>query len=139
MALEGEDVLAGPEDALDPLADRREVWPLAGLVFSAGTHDRGLQVAGRFRELFAGVALVGDHGLSASPLCAGEQLQRDLALVELGGRQRDRSRSAIRGAQGVQPEPPEEPAVAGAIPIVSGIGELRALDRLAATSALHRR
>jgi hypothetical protein len=30
VALEGEDVLAGPEDALDPLADRREVWPWPG-------------------------------------------------------------------------------------------------------------
>lgn len=31
VALESKNVLAGPEDRLDPLADRREVWPATGL------------------------------------------------------------------------------------------------------------
>ena len=50
---------------LDPLADRREVRALAGLVFAAGTEDRGVQVAdGLGGELAAGVALVADQGHS---------------------------------------------------------------------------
>jgi hypothetical protein len=36
VALEGEDVLAGPEDTLDALTDRREVWPSARLVLATG-------------------------------------------------------------------------------------------------------
>ena len=36
VALECEGALAAPEDALDALADRREVWALAGLVFARG-------------------------------------------------------------------------------------------------------
>jgi len=107
VALECEDVLAGPEDRLDPLADRREVRSSAGLVFAAWSDDRGLQVAGRLRELFAGVALIADHGHCPSPVRAGEQLERDLALVALGGRQGDRSRCAVWGAQGMQPETPK--------------------------------
>src|ERR1700679_75529 len=75
VALEREDVLAGPEDRLDPLADRGEVWSSAGLVFAARTDDRGVEFAGLGGELFAGVALVGDHGDRASPFCAGEQLE----------------------------------------------------------------
>jgi hypothetical protein len=39
----------------------------------------------------------------------------------------------------VQPETPEESAVAGAVPVVGGVGESRALDCLAASGALHRR
>src|SRR5215210_6813602 len=45
VAFECERVLAGPKDALDALADRREVRPVAGLVAAAGTHDRGVELA----------------------------------------------------------------------------------------------
>ena len=68
VSFEGEDVLAGPEDALDPLADRREVWASAGLVFAAGPEDRRVHVADRFSECFPGVALVADQGYRASRL-----------------------------------------------------------------------
>src|SRR5580704_16082167 len=54
VALEGECVFAGPEDALDALADRREMWSSAGLVFAAGPEDRGVQVAGLVGELASG-------------------------------------------------------------------------------------
>src|SRR3989442_11450231 len=36
VTFEGEDVLAGLEDRLDPLADRREVWAAARFVSAAG-------------------------------------------------------------------------------------------------------
>src|SRR5438046_1161388 len=56
VALEGEQVLAGLEDRLDPLSDRGEVGAAAGLVAapkqrSADPGDLGLEVV-------AGVALV---------------------------------------------------------------------------------
>ena len=50
VALQGEDVLAGPEDRLDPLADRGEVKAVVGLVLSGRPDDRGLEVADRFGE-----------------------------------------------------------------------------------------
>jgi hypothetical protein len=43
VAFEGEDVLGGPVDRFDSLADRREVQPCAGLVFAAGAHDGGVK------------------------------------------------------------------------------------------------
>ncbi|MDQ2759494.1 MAG: hypothetical protein M3Y17_03395 [Actinomycetota bacterium] len=42
VAFEGEDVLGGPVDRFDALADRREVQSFAGLVFAPGAHDRRL-------------------------------------------------------------------------------------------------
>ena len=44
-ALEGEDVLAGPEDALDALSDRREVEAFSGLVFASGPALSGVSSA----------------------------------------------------------------------------------------------
>ena len=84
VALEGEDVLAGPEDALDALSDRREVGSLAGLVFASWSEDCGVHVPGFFGELCSGVSLVADHGHFALPAATGEQLDRDLALALLG-------------------------------------------------------
>jgi hypothetical protein len=54
VSFEREDVLAGPEDRLDPLADWREVRPMAGLVFSEWSHDRGVEFPRFDGELFAG-------------------------------------------------------------------------------------
>src|ERR1022692_4927490 len=73
VALEGEDVLAGPEDALDSLAYGREGWSTSGLVFASGAYDRGLEVADRFRELRSGVPLVADYRFSSAYFCASEQ------------------------------------------------------------------
>jgi len=67
VAFEGEEVFAGPEDRLDPLADRREVGPVAGLVFAAGAHDRRVALADRLFELAAGVAFVAEQRLAAAP------------------------------------------------------------------------
>src|SRR5450755_1424873 len=60
VAFEGEDVLAGPEDALDALADWREVWAAGGLVFAPGADDRGVHLADLACELSSGVAIVAD-------------------------------------------------------------------------------
>jgi hypothetical protein len=43
VAFEGEDVFAGLEDRLDPLADWREVRTLADLVFASRAHDRRVE------------------------------------------------------------------------------------------------
>src|ERR1700682_828224 len=78
VAFEGEDVLAGPEDRLDPLADRREVWTAPGLVLAAGSDDRGVQFADSLGELASRIALVAEQGLPASAAGAGEQLHGTL-------------------------------------------------------------
>src|SRR6266566_2982728 len=58
VAVEGEEVFAGPEDRLDPLADRCEVKTVAGLVFAGGSNDRRVVLGELGRELTPGVALV---------------------------------------------------------------------------------
>ena len=40
VAFEGEEVFAGVEDRFDPLSDWREVRPVGGFVFAAGSDDR---------------------------------------------------------------------------------------------------
>src|SRR5918998_3979380 len=46
VAFEREQVLAGPEDRFDPLADRRQMRAAAGLVGAARSDDRGAPPAG---------------------------------------------------------------------------------------------
>src|SRR5579872_2833632 len=58
VAFEGEEVFAGVEDRLDPLSDRREVRPSAGLVFAAGPDDGGVEFGGGVFEVASGVAFV---------------------------------------------------------------------------------
>src|SRR5579872_3329392 len=55
VAFEGEQVFAGPEDALDALADRRQVGALAGLVFAAWPDERGAAFGDVGGEVAAGV------------------------------------------------------------------------------------
>src|ERR1700724_2715051 len=69
VALEGEDVLAGPEDRLDPLADRSEMQGAVGLVFSSRPEDRGVEVSDRLGEVAARVALVADDDLPTGSAC----------------------------------------------------------------------
>src|SRR5260370_16806118 len=57
VAFEGEEVFAGPEDRLDPLADRREVKTVGGFVFAGGSDDRGPAPRDLARELTPRVAL----------------------------------------------------------------------------------
>src|SRR3954447_19486376 len=53
VAFEREDVLGGPVDRLDPLADRCQVQPLAGLVLAARAMDAGVQGGELGLELLA--------------------------------------------------------------------------------------
>jgi hypothetical protein len=46
VAFEGQDVFGGPVDALDALADRREMQPVAGLVFAAWPDDQRAELCG---------------------------------------------------------------------------------------------
>src|SRR3954447_14162659 len=58
VAFEAEQVFEGPEDAFDPLADRRQVRTGAGFVFAARAHDLCVAVAHGGGKVAAGVALV---------------------------------------------------------------------------------
>src|SRR3954465_3576294 len=81
VAFEAEQVFAGPEDAFDALADRREVRSAAGFVFGGGGDEvrgEGFDGGGK---VAADVALVADHGLAAGASAAGEQFDRDVAFV----------------------------------------------------------
>src|SRR6516165_772246 len=138
VPLEGEEVFAGPEDRFDPLADRREVRPAPGFVFASGAHDCGVELADRCREVSAGVALVAQDRLAAGAPAAGQQLERDLALIQLGRGEHERSGGAVGGEQRVQPEAPEEPRVRGAVAVVGEVRQRRAADSLAAAGALDR-
>src|SRR6476659_2002693 len=54
VALQGEDVLAGPEDRLDPLPDRGEMDAVVGLVLARGADERGAELTDRRGEVPAG-------------------------------------------------------------------------------------
>lgn len=62
VAFAGEDVFAGPEDALDPLSDRREMRVLSGLVLASWAQNPRAEIGDAVLERAAGVALVADHG-----------------------------------------------------------------------------
>src|SRR5207253_3066238 len=97
VAFEGEQVFAGPEDRLDPLSDRREVRTVAGFVFAAGSDDRRVALGDLGGELTPGVALVAQQRLAACAPAAFQEHQADLAFVELGGGELQRSWGAVRG------------------------------------------
>src|SRR5947209_10148640 len=138
VALEREEVLAGPEDRFDPLADRGQVRTAAGLVPAPRAHDQRLERGGVGLELAAGVALVADHGQMARAVHAPQQRQADLALADLRAGQLERPRGAVGGEQRVQAKTPEEAAVAGAVAVVGGVGERRAAGRLERAGAFDR-
>ena len=108
VALQGEHVLAGPEDRLDALADRRELWVVAGFVLASRAHDRGVALGDGDGELAAGVALVAEQRLAAAALAAIQQHQPDVALVELRRGQFERAWGAVGREDRVQPEAPEK-------------------------------
>src|SRR6187200_319293 len=138
VALEGEDVLAGPEDRLDPLAYRSEMNPVAGLVLSRRPDDRGVELTDRRGELTPGVALVADEGLPAASLRPFEQLDPHLALVALGRGEGEGPRSAVGREEAMEAKTPEEAGMRGAVAVVGGIAEGRAACRLDRAGALQR-
>jgi len=84
VALEGEEVFAGPEDRFDPLADLAESGAVLGFVFAVGTDDPRAELVDLGGELAAGVALLAEQRLATATVAALEQYQRDVALVNLG-------------------------------------------------------
>lgn len=126
VALEGEDVLAGPEDRLDPLADRGEVNGALGLVFTRRSDDRGLQVSGGIGEFATGIALVADDGLTTDPARPFEQLDADLTLVALGRCEREGTGRAVGREEPMQAKAPKETRVRGAVAVVGSVAERRA-------------
>ena len=110
--------------------------PRAVLVLAAGAQDRGVQRGELSFELGAPEVLVADQDqhLPRLALAARDQLQAHEFLVDLGRGQRQRARRAVHRKQGVQSKPPEEPAVAGAVAVVSGVSELASPGRLDAAS-----
>src|ERR687892_956565 len=60
VAFDAEDVLGGPEDRFDALADRREVWSAAFLVLAARPVDLGVERGEVGFELAAAEVLVAD-------------------------------------------------------------------------------
>jgi hypothetical protein len=138
VAFEAEHVLARLEDALDALADRREVRPSAGLVLAARADDQRVELGGLVFELAARVALVSRDGEPACARHAGQHVQADLALAGLGTGQRQRAWCAVGREQSVQAKAPEEPAVAGAVAVVGGVCQRASTHRLDRAPALDR-
>ena len=98
VALEGEQVLAGPEDRLDALADGGQVRAAAALVLARrARHDRA-QLRHGSCKLTAGVTLVADEQLTTVAAAAREQLEADLTLIAHGMGQLERLGRTI-GAQ----------------------------------------
>jgi len=95
VTFDAEQVLAGPDDGLDALADRGQVRPCVGLIGVRRAHKSGAQLRHRGGEGAVGVALVGDHRLTASerPRQEGE---RHLAF---GAVTRATARGVPSGAQ----------------------------------------
>src|SRR5450759_76361 len=81
VAFQGEQVLAGPEDRLDALADGGPVRPAARLVLARRGRHGGAQLGDGSRELTAGVALVADEQPAAGAAATGQQLEADLTLI----------------------------------------------------------
>jgi len=120
----------------------------ARLVLAARAHDPRVERFEVALEVFAAEVLIADQDqhLAGQPLATSDHLQADDFLVELRRGQRERPGRAVHREQGVQPETPEVAAVAGAVPVVSGVGERVAETRVAAAfdgltrpGALHRR
>jgi hypothetical protein len=138
VTLECEQVLAGPEDRLDPLADRRQVRAPAALVGALGAHHEYAEACGLGGEGTAGVALVADQDPAALN-GALEELEGDLALAAPWIGERERPRRPIGSSQAVQTKAPVPARVAAAVAVAGHVCERRALRRLAAGAAGHRR
>src|SRR5450756_964810 len=138
VALEGEQVLAGPEDRLDALADGGQVRPAAGLVLARRAHHGGAQLGDGSRELTAGVALVADEQPAAGAAATGQQLEADLTLIAPGIGQGERPRRTVGRGQQVQAQAPEPARVGGAVAVAGDLGKRRTLHGLTASRALDR-
>src|SRR5450830_1004867 len=138
VALEGEQVLAGPEDRLDALADGGEVRAVAWFVLARRAHDEGAHLGDGGRELTPGVALIADEQLSAAARTTPQQLEADLTLIAPRIGQGECPGRTVGGGQQVQAQAPEPARVGSAVAVAGELPEGRALGRLAAAATLHR-
>src|SRR5450759_5057432 len=137
VALEGEQVLAGPEDRFDALADGGEVRTVAGFVLAHRAYDEGAHLGDGGREVATRVALVADEHRAAAA-AAPQELKADLAFVTLRRGQGERPGRTVGGGQQVQAQAPEPARVGSAVAVAGELPEGRALGRLAAAATLHR-
>lgn len=138
MPLQGEDVLAGPEDGFDALADGGQMRGLPRFIFAPGPGRQYAQAPHALLERSAGIALVREPDLAACSPAAPQEFEPHLPPVALGRDKRKRPGSAVRRKEGVQSEAPEVAGVRGAVTVVAE-SESRAHDRLPAAGTLHRR
>src|SRR5665811_1208285 len=138
VALQGEQVLAGPEDRLDALADGGEVRAVAWFVLARRAHDEGAHLGDGGRELTPGVALIADEQLSAAARTTPQQLEADLTLIAPRIGQGECPGRTVGGGQQVQAQAPEPARVGSAVAVAGELPEGRALGRLAAAATLHR-
>ena len=137
VTFQGEQVLAGPEDRFDALADGRQVRAASGFVLARRPRHGDAEISSPGGELTPGVALVADEHLTAAGR-ARQQLERDLTLVAAGMRQRECSGRAVRRAERVQAHSPEPARVRRAVAVAGDLDERRTLRGLAAAPALDR-
>jgi hypothetical protein len=114
VAFEGGEVFAGPEDALDALADAGEVRAVGGLVLACRSQQAGAHPLDGVFEFLAGVALVGDDQFAAVQR-PRQPPQRDVALLPIGGGEDRGPGCAVRGGGRVQAKAEEPAAVAAAV------------------------
>jgi hypothetical protein len=142
-------VLFQVELALEGVVDRFDDLPQ--WCEELGSGPRGLALAGWSQQVQSGV---GEFGLEPAAVVvrdqdlagpAGGQLgvgvedpEQGLAFVGLRPGQREPDRQPVQRAPQVQPQPPEEPGVAGAVAVLGPPGQVRALHRLAGAGALDR-
>src|SRR5215204_1409161 len=124
VAFEAEEVFAGPEDRLDPLADRGELRPCRRLVASRWPQYERAEVGHAGGELAAGVALVA-HDRLATRERSGQQRQRDLTLGPVGGNQCRRAWCPVRRTSEMQSHPPKPARVATRVAVAAHLGQLR--------------
>jgi hypothetical protein len=138
VTLESKDILAGPEDRFDPLADGCQVRTLPGFIRALGPHHACPQALDPSGELSAHVSLVAQKDFPARALAATQEFETHLPLVSLGRGQLKGSGCSIRGEDPVQTKAPEVTGMAGAVSIVGRVGKSGTLDGLPASGALHR-
>lgn len=141
VTFKGEDVLAGPEDGFDSLANGSKVEPRPRLVLASGPDVSDAKTGGGKGEVLPGIPLIGKQPEHRSffSLHARKQFEPHLPFISLGRGKDKRPRSAVCGEDGVQPDSPEVASVRGAVSVIAEVRKRGATHRLPAAGALDRR
>jgi hypothetical protein len=137
MTLEVEQILAGPEDRLDPLTDGGEMRAFLFFVGPSRPSDGPTELLDFAGEVLAGIPLVTDDGFSA-PKRSGQDAKSHLSFRPVGRGEFGSSRRAVRGTNQVEPAAPEEAGVAAGPAIPTDLRKGRAPDRLQGATTLNR-